>query len=240
MPSPAEKSSRSNNKVLTGIGIALCVILIPLLIVNCTLLVKSWINKDEVPTFGSVFPLIVLTDSMYDEFPSGSLIICKVVDPAEIREGDVISFFDPESTSGAITTHQVVGIEKDAAGTPTAFRTKGTANNTEDNLPVPAEDVVGRWTGVRFKGVGSVAMFMQTTPGLILCVFVPLLLLVGYDIVRRRLYDRKHDTDKDDLMRELEELRKMKAAQECAAQEGASRSPEKTDDAAGGPDQPEN
>ncbi len=213
MQSTADKVHK-RQKILNIIGIVLCVILIPLLIINCTLLVKSWINKDEVPTFGSIFPLIVLTDSMYDEFPAGSLIICEVVDPADIEVNDVISFFDPESQNDAITTHQVVRIERDAAGNPTAFRTKGTANNTEDNLPVPAEDVVGRWTGVRFKGLGRVAMFMQTTPGLIICVFVPLLALVSYDVIRRRLYDRKHDTDKDELMRELEELRKLKAQQE--------------------------
>ena len=57
-----EKTVSKTQKVLTAIGISLCVILIPILIVNCTLIVKSFLNKDEVPDFGGYLPLIVLTD----------------------------------------------------------------------------------------------------------------------------------------------------------------------------------
>ena len=68
----AEKST-TLHKSLTIIGIILCVILIPMLIINCTLIVKSLINKDEVPDFGGAVPFIVLTDSMYPDIKSGDL-----------------------------------------------------------------------------------------------------------------------------------------------------------------------
>ncbi len=219
MQAKGEKPSTSH-RILTIVGIVLCVILVPILIINCTLLLKGVLNKDEVPTFGSIFPLIVLTDSMHDEFPSGSIIISRVVDPEEIKEGDIISFFDPESKTGAITTHAVIKLEYDEAGKLVSFRTKGSANNAEDRLSVPVESLVGRYTGFHMAGVGHVAMFMQTPAGFIVCVFVPLLMLVAYDVIRRRVYDKKHEDDKDELMRELEELRRRAAAAEAAAEVG--------------------
>lgn len=49
------------------IGALLCLLLLPILVINCTLIVKSYVNKDAVPSFGSYLPLIVLTDFMYPE-----------------------------------------------------------------------------------------------------------------------------------------------------------------------------
>lgn len=56
-------------------------------------------------------------------------------------------------------------------------------------------------------------MFMQTTPGLILFVALPILLLIGYDMIRRRIYEKKKDGDTDALMAELEALRAEKGRQ---------------------------
>jgi signal peptidase len=57
-------------KILNIVGIALCVILIPILIMNCVLIVKGLVNEDEVPGVFGRTPLIVLTDSMYPEIKS--------------------------------------------------------------------------------------------------------------------------------------------------------------------------
>ena len=120
------------NKALNIIGLVLCIILVPILIVNCTLIVKSWINKDDVPSIGGVMPLIVLTDSMYPDIKSGDIIICKQVDAESIEVGDDISFFDPAGNGSSIVTHRVIEIiEKDGQ---LFFRTKGINNNTEDRL----------------------------------------------------------------------------------------------------------
>jgi signal peptidase len=204
------------HKALTIIGIVLCVILIPMLIINCTLIVKSIVNEDEVPSIGKATPLIVLTDSMYDEIKSGDIIITMKAEPDEVEVGDVISFFDPASRTNAITTHRVYEIYEEEG--MLYFRTKGDNNNTEDKEPVPGENLVGIWEGVRIGGVGRVALFMQTTPGLILCVVLPLLLLIGYDILRRRIYEKKNGKDVDALMAELEALKAAKAAEETKAE----------------------
>ena len=94
----------------------------------------------------------------------------------------------------------------------TFFRTKGINNNTEDRVSVPADKLVGQYTGVRIALAGNVALFMQTVPGLIVCVVVPIVLLVGYDMLRRRKYEKSRDTDVGALMAELEALRAMQNA----------------------------
>ena len=68
----------------------------------------------------------------------------------------------------------------------------------------------------------------MSTPGLFLCIAVPIVLLVGYEIIRRRKTDTEKKKDTDALLKELEELRalKEKAAQQKAEGEEASAKPE--------------
>ena len=211
-----EKTSTAH-KVLTIVGTVLCVILIPILIMNITLIVKSFINKDEVPSIGGMLPLIVLTDSMYPEIESGDLIICNTAEAESIKVNDVISFFDPAGSGTSIVTHRVIEIiEKDGEK---YFRTRGDNNNTEDKDPVPAKNLVGVYK-MRIAGAGHIALFMQSTSGLIVCVVLPIILLVGYDIVRRRIYEKNNKQDTDALLAELAALRAEKA--EKAEKEKAS------------------
>ena len=202
-----EKSSLGH-KILTGIGIILCVILIPILVINCTLIIKSYTNKDQVPSISGIFPMIILTDSMYPEFESGDLIICNTAEPEEIKVGDVICFYDPEGNGTATVTHRVQEVVTDDEGN-LAWITKGDANNTEDLPTVPAKNLIGVYN-TRLKGLGNVAMFMQTTQGLIICVICPIILLVAYDVIRRRAYEKSKKKDTDALLAELEALRAEK------------------------------
>ena len=208
-----EKSS-ATHKILTVVGSVLCVILLPILIINLTLIVKSYTNKDEVPSVSGYLPLIVLTDSMYPEIESGDLIICHTAEVEDIKVGDVIAFFDPAGNGTSIVTHRVMEVVYEDG--KTLFRTKGDNNNTEDRVPVPGEDLVGVYQN-RIPNAGHIAMFMQTTAGLIVCVVLPIILLVAYDMIRRRIYERNKQEDTDALLAELQALRAEKAAKEAAA-----------------------
>lgn len=208
-----EKTSVTH-RVLTIVGTVLCIILIPILLINITLIAKSYINKDEVPSIGGAFPLIVLTDSMYPEIESGDLIICNTTEAKDIKVNDVISFFDPAGNGTSIVTHRVIEIvEEDGE---ILFRTRGDNNNTEDKELVPAENLVGVYK-MRIAGAGHIAMFMQSTTGLIICVILPIILLVGYDVIRRRVYEKNKQSDTDALLAELEALRAEKAEKEKAS-----------------------
>ena len=196
------------HKVLTIVGIVLCVILIPILVINLTLIAKSYINQDEVPSIGGTVPLIVLTDSMHPQITSGDLIFCETIDAKDVAVGDVISFFDPAGNGTSVVTHQVIEIVTEDG--KLSFRTKGINNNTEDRKLVPAEKVFAKYSGFRIPGAGNVALFMQSTTGLLVCVVLPIILLVGHDFIRRRIYEKSQDDDVAALKAELEALRAMK------------------------------
>lgn len=205
------KKTDSKQKLLTIIGTILCVILLPVLIINVTLIAKSYINADEVPSVGGMFPMIVLTDSMYPVIESGDLILCHTAEADEIKVDDVISFYDPMGSGTSVVTHRVMEVIVDDG--EIQFRTKGDNNNAEDTALVPADNLIGTYQS-RIPMVGHVAMFMQTTPGLIVCCVLPILLLVGYDVLRRKKFEKTQKQDTDALLAELEALRAMKAEKE--------------------------
>ena len=196
------------HKVGNAAGIVLSGILIFILSMNCILIFKSLTNMERVPGIGGIIPMIVLTDSMYPQIQSGDLIVCRTREADKIREGDVIAFFDPAGNGRSVVTHRVRKITKDENGN-LAWVTKGDANNTEDQALVPAENLVGIYRH-RVAGLGSVAMFLQTTQGMILCVICPILLLVVSDTICRRRNERSEKKEADALRAELETLRAEK------------------------------
>jgi len=207
-----KEKTTASHKALTILGTVMCVILIPILIINITLIIKSFTNEDEVPSIGGIFPLIVLTESMNPEIQGGDLIICHTVEPEEVQEKDIIAFFDPAGNGSSIVTHRVIEVvEKNGE---IKFRTRGDNNNTEDKLLVPADNLVGEYRS-RIPGAGNIAMFMKSTTGLIICVVLPIILLVGYDMIRRRMYEKKKSNDTEALLAELQALRAEKAAKEA-------------------------
>ena len=214
------KKTKSNHSpsqtILSVLGTVLCLILAPILILNVSLIIRSFTAPNEVPRVGKWLPLVVMTDSMYPEIHSGDLIICQVKEAEEVQIRDVISFFDPAGNGTSVVTHRVIEIKNEDGRI--AFITQGDANNTADARPVPAEKLVGVYH-TRIAGVGNVIMFMQTTQGLLLCVVLPIVLLMGYDMLRRRKFEKTKQQDTDDLLRELEELRAQKAKQSNDIQE---------------------
>lgn len=202
------------------VGAVLCIILIPILLMNCILILKSMIYPNEVPSIFGYSPLIVLTESMDPEIKAGDLIICKKTDePSKLKEGDVISFFDPESKNNdSVVTHEIMAVIVDDKTGEVLYRTKGVNNDIEDRASVPSENVVGVYTGVRFPVVGSVVIFAQTPVGLLVCVGVPVAAFVVYWIFKRK---------KEDALKNLEiENLKAKLNSSSNADENAA---EKTD-----------
>ena len=216
-----EKSS-GRNKAVTIIGIILCVILVPILVVNVTMIIKSYTNPDEYPSFAGYNLMIVLSPSMEDTIMTGDLIVVKNADPAAIKgessvgagDGDIISFFDPDSQTSAVLTHRCVEVTTDADGN-LAFKTKGDNNDSEDPSLAPAANLIGTYI-TRIPSAGNIAMWLQTTPGLIVCVAVPIVLLVAYDLIMKRRYDKSKKKDTDALLAELEALRAQQAAAQTA------------------------
>ena len=207
-------------RLLNGIAIALCVLLLPILIFNCVLIVKGMLKPDEVPSIGKYIPLIVVTESMEDTIKAGDLIICEKVDAADIKEDDVISFFDPAGNGTSVVTHRVNKVLVDSATGAISFRTQGDNNNLEDRMDVPAENLIGRWIpGKRVGVIGHVVLFTQTPVGLLVCIFIPVSLFAGYEIFVRFKKDKATKKDMDALLAELNALKAEKGEKPNTASE---------------------
>lgn len=103
----------------------------------------------------------VLTGSMQNVYPQGSLIITKSVDPTTLQVGDDITYM---ATEDSTITHRIVEIVPDGAGTlngELAFITKGTNNNSPDPDPVIASNVVGKVVFSSYAA-GQATLFLKT------------------------------------------------------------------------------
>ena len=222
------------HKIFTIVGIVLCVILLPMLIVNVIMIVNSYANKDEAPSVGKYIPFIVQSGSMSGVIEGGDIIVTTKIEPADVKLDDIITFYDPKGSGTSVVTHRVIEIEtKDGK---LVFTTVGDVvmneniekYGTKEDIPeevmksivevVPEEKVISKYS-FRIPVLGHVSLFMSTIPGFIVCVLVPLLLLVGYDVVRRKINDKANEQDTAALLAELEQLRAAKNAGETKQEE---------------------
>lgn len=200
-------NEKSKIKISTIVGIVISVILSIILILNITLIVKSYTNKDEVPSIGGFTPMVVLTESMEPNINSGDLVITTKEEPKNIKVGDIITFFDPAGDGTSTTTHRVVEIKTEDG--ILMFYTKGDANNANDRLPVEQDAIIGKYHS-KIPYVGNITMFLSTSNGLIVCVVIPMLLLFFLDSFARRNYVEKKKSDKEALLEELERVKSQK------------------------------
>lgn len=144
-----------------------------------TLISVNTFDQANRSIFGYKF-FIVRSDSMSKtDFDAGDIVFVKNVDPATLQVGDIIAFTSQNSNNfGDTVTHKIREITTNAYGDP-AFVTYGTTTDTNDETPVTYPYVLGKYTG-KIPNVGSFFQFLKTTPGYILCIFVPFLLLILY------------------------------------------------------------
>jgi signal peptidase len=104
-----------------------------------------------VPALTGATALTVLTGSMDPALPAGSIVVVRPMTPADVRVGDVITYF-PRAGEDALLTHRVAGVTSGSDGR-ISFVTKGDANDAADPVPVTEEQVAGAvWYSVPFVG----------------------------------------------------------------------------------------
>ncbi len=207
---------KENKKLsaLSIVGIVLIAIFLPIIIINLTIVIKSWVNPDKIPMVFNRAPLIVVSDSMTIEknksgktisgaFNKNDLIIVKKVqDPTNLQVGDIITFIYHD---GSWVTHRITAVHEDGT-----YETKGDYSPGYDPYPVKPEQIQGIYAGVRFAGLGKVALFFQTVPGIIVLLVIPLAVIGVLYFVE----NSKKSKETQSKNAELEaELAKLKAGQ---------------------------
>ena len=112
-------------KVFTVLGIALCIILLPILILNIFMIISGMSgDKNTLPNVGGYSPLIVQSGSMSGTIEEGDLIIVHSADDAakkDMKKDDIVTFRDKDE-GGSLVTHRIKGQETDKNGTGNACR----------------------------------------------------------------------------------------------------------------------
>ena len=123
----------------------------------------------------------VISGSMEPTYSIGDVLISKSVDASSIKVGDVVTYLgEKNSLAGKVVTHQVVEIQQDSDGSY-LFYTKGTANKSWD--PVVKEDQIYGVVIYKTVALSTIYKIISTKLGFYLCIIVPILFIVGTEIV---------------------------------------------------------
>lgn len=202
----------------------LCVILIPLLAVNITLIVKGALYPDELTDVFNIAPVAIDNTYMEGEnegcFNEGALVFIKTFDADEerqaVKQGDVVAFrWLEDDGSVNFTVYRILGVTRDEeTGLITSVSVR--ADNVpegEGTAPVPVEigDVVGILNG-SVDHLGAFAMFLMQPLGVLLFVGVPVVIYVVVDIIRITIHNRKvRKAESDELRDKDEEIARLRA-----------------------------
>lgn len=156
---------------LTVLSICLWgVILIAALFAFTTLATK---DTNSVASIAGFTPLTVATESMEPTFGTSDLIIIQKCDPADLKEGDIITFHTIINNEYALNTHRIVDIEENNGYR--SYRTKGDNNQIEDTHVIADGDIVGKYV-LKLAGVGALMTFLSSSTGFLVVIILPLLI----------------------------------------------------------------
>lgn len=201
-PAREEKSSPVKTvwnvvrKVLFWLVIAVAAFMMVFTIVSVTVF-----DRDERTLFG-YRAYIVLSDSMSaTDFNAGDLVLIKETDPATLQAGDIIAYRSQNTENyGEVVTHKIRQLTTDAEGNP-GFITYGTTTNTDDEGVVTYSYVLGKYQS-RIPKAGAFFQFLKTTPGYIVCILIPFLLLILFQGMNCVQLFRQYKREQMDEMKE--------------------------------------
>lgn len=200
-----------------------------------TIVSVSTFDQSDRSLFGYK-AFIILSDSMKKtDFDAGDLALIKEVDPATLKEGDIISYISQNRENfGKIVTHKIRRLTTNAKGEP-GFITYGTTTDIDDETIVTYPYVLGKYK-THIPNLGHFFQFLKTTPGYLLCIFLPFMLLIVTEALRCIQLFRKYKAEqraqlqaereqiaaeRADTQRMMQELLAMKAQMEQPAQKEA-------------------
>ena len=123
----------------------------------------------------------VVTGSMEPKYKIGDVLFSKDVEPSEVKVGDAISYLGKVGIfKDKIITHEVVKITKEESG-KYLFNAKGRTNIIED--PIVHEDQLYGVVVFKSEILSFIYKIIKTNIGFFLCIIIPLVGIIGYELV---------------------------------------------------------
>lgn len=139
----------------------------------------------KVPSVFGYHFMRVVSSSMEPVISEGDCIIVKKVEPEDVEEGDIITFYsDDPAIYNYINTHRVVKVEKDEDD-KYIYWTKGDNNLGEDYYPAKEDKLIGRYEKeIIFGKVISKGFKLLSDRKIYFCIIVlPILLSLISSII---------------------------------------------------------
>lgn len=111
-------------------------------------------------------PYHILSGSMEPGIPTHSVIYVKRCDPSQLQIGDIITY-RLGSGSDLVESHRIAAIDQEHA----YFTTRGDANQSVDQTPVKAENIIGKVV-FHIPQYGKLADYIGTSEGIAACIAV--------------------------------------------------------------------
>ena len=216
-------AKRVRHIIAVAVLIALTAILLPIFIINLTLTIRSNIDKTVPASVFGIAPLAVETDSMKgdaeDSFAGGALILVDMLaedEKQQLEVGQIVTFRQKDDEGNYyFVTHRIAELGTEG-GTVRYVVTRGDGNNVDDGATAIG-DVLGVCVA-SVGGLGAAVMFLQTPVGMLLCIGVPVVAYIVYDVVRIALRNRRLAAEQGEAMQEKDaEIARLRALVDGAA-----------------------
>lgn len=190
------------------IKILIIILLILVLLINISIIIQTKTKPNLVPSVFGYKPFIVLSGSMESQINVGDLVIVKEVDAKNLKTGDIIAFRDSKDI---VTTHRIVDIT--TKNNQLCFKTKGDANNAEDNDIVYSNMVEGKYQ-TKIAKIGNTILFIQKPVGFaIILMSILIICLLVYLYQNRKINEETKFKDEEER-KAFEEFMKKRAEDE--------------------------
>ena len=145
------------------------------LIIALSLFVLALRFVGETPSiFGYSF-YYVLTESMEPEINAGDLILCKQVEPDQLKVGDTITYLGEKGElRGKVITHKIIEINGDS------FVTQGVANNVADPA-INSSQILAKYVAT-IPLAGALFSIINSKFGFVFLILLPLGVLIVNEI----------------------------------------------------------
>lgn len=170
--------------LLKALNILVTTILVGIVILAGGLNIAARASKDRTPTILGRKVLSVLSGSMRPALGVGDVVVVRPLSPTDpIKDGDIITYrSNAGDQNGMLITHRVISTVL-VNGKPTAFITKGDANDSPDVSPIKREQVMGVYQ-FRVPYMGYLSAFIRTPLGILLVLILPSLLFISGEVIK--------------------------------------------------------
>ena len=181
-----DRSSKHLYKFGKILSTIICIIILFFIVFNITLIVESYINPDELPSFLGIKSFVIVSESMEPTIITNDVIFIVDTSKENLEVGNIISF----RTGDYINTHRIVRIEEQNG--EDVYITKGDNNSNEDRTPVKFQDIEGKYL-FRLPKIGKITEMLKSR--ITLVVLLIFLVIIAYYEVRisKRKLKRKEE-----------------------------------------------